>query len=149
MTTQTFMMKTDSLFDPNRMNSLDASQVGRIGEHLVAAMLAGYGHEVHHTAGNGYDLLVMLPDTSDTIRVDVKTKKAATNARRFNIKKGKTTTFREYEAGICDVFALVCLEDTSVTFEKCDDYVGKSGIYLNGRTHRGTCPYSAWKECIQ
>lgn len=143
------MMTNKSLFDPSLMNNLDATQIGRIGEHLVAAMLGGYGYEVHHTAGNGYDLLVMLPDEAGTVRVDVKTKKAATNARQFSIRKGKTTTYREYEAGLCDVFALVCLEDTSITFEKSDNYCGKTGIYLNGSEHNSICPYSAWKECIQ
>ena len=142
-------MSSRALFNPELMEPLDATQVGRIGEHLVAAMLAGYGYEVHHTAANGYDLLVMLPDDAGVIRIDVKTKKAATGARQYNIRKGKTTTFREYEAGTCDVFALVCLEDTSVTFEKCDDYDGKNAIYLNRLVHKDTCPHRAWQECIQ
>lgn len=139
-------MNSRSLFNPNLMTPLDATQVGRIGEHLVAAMLAGYGYEVHHTAGSGYDLLVMLPNDTGVIRVDVKTKKAATGARLFSIRKGKTTTFREYEAGVCDVFALVCLEDTSVTFEKCDDYAGRNSIYLNRLEHQATCPHTAWQR---
>jgi len=141
-------MNSSTLFDPSLMTPLDCSQVGRIGEHLVTAILSGYGYEVHHTAGSGYDLLVMLPDQKGVIRVDVKTKKAATGARLYNIKKGKTTTFREYESGVCDVFALVCLEDTSVTFEKCDNYDGKTSIYLNRVAHQETCPYTAWQLAI-
>ena len=141
-------MNSKPLFNPNLMDPLDATQVGRIGEHLVAAVVAGYGYEVHHTAGSGYDLLVMLPDDSGVIRVDVKTKKAATGARLYSIRKGKTTTFREYEAGDCDIFALVCLEDMSVTFEKCADYDGKNSIYLNRLIHRDTCPHTAWQECV-
>ena len=131
------------------MNDLDASQVGKIGEYLVAAVLSGYGYDVHHANGKGYDLLVMLPDNDGVIRVDVKTKKAATGARLFNIRKGKTTTFREYEAGLCDVFALVCLEDMSVSFERCSDYDGKNAIYINRLTHQGTCPYTAWNSSIR
>ena len=131
------------------MSNLDATQVGRIGEYLVAAILSGYGYEVHHTAGSGYDLLVMLPNNDGTIRVDVKTKKAATGARLYSIRKGKTTTFREYEAGGCDVFALVCLEDMSVAFERCDNYDGKNSIYINRLIHQETCPYSTWQSSIE
>lgn len=138
-----------SLFNPDHMDPLDATQVGRVGEYLVAAMLSGYGYDVHHTSSNGYDLLVMLPEDKGIIRVDVKTKKAATGSRLFSIRKGKTTTFREYEAGSCDVFALVCLEDTSVTFEKCRDYDGKNSIYLNRQTHQDTCPFTAWNTVIK
>ena len=141
-------MNPKILFNPNLMSKLDATQVGRIGEYLVAAILSGYGYEVHHTAGSGYDLLVMLPDNAGTLRVDVKTKKAATGARLYSIRKGKTTTFREYEAGGCDVFALVCLEDMSVAFEKCDDYDGKKSIYINRLIHQETCPYSTWQSSI-
>jgi len=141
-------MNSKPLFNPNLMDSLDATQVGRIGEHLVAAVVAGYGYEVHHTAGSGYDLLVMLPEDDGVVRVDVKTKKAATGARLYSIRKGKTTTFREYEAGDCDIFALVCLEDMSVTFEKCADYDGKNSIYLNRLLHKDTCPYTAWQQSI-
>lgn len=142
-------MTAKTIFNPSLMTNLDATQVGRIGEYLVAAILSGYGYEVHHTAGNGYDLLVMLPENAGTIRVDVKTKKAATGARLYSIRKGKTTTFREYEAGICDVFALVCLEDMSVSFEKCNDYDGKKSIYINRLLHQETCPYSTWQSSIE
>lgn len=139
-------MTAKTLFNPDFMTDLDATQIGRIGEHLVAAILAGFGYEVHHTAGAGYDLLVMLPGDEGVIRVDVKTKKAATGARLYSIRKGKTTTFREYKAGNCDVFALVCLEDMSVTFEMCSDYDGKNSIYLNREEHVETCPHSAWQS---
>jgi len=139
-------MTAKTLFNPDFMTDLDATQIGRIGEHLVAAILAGFGYEVHHTAGAGYDLLVMLPGDEGIIRVDVKTKKAATGARLYSIRKGKTTTFREYKAGNCDVFALVCLEDMSVTFEMCSDYDGKNSIYLNREEHVETCPHSAWQS---
>ena len=141
-------MTSKTLFNPKLMMNLDATQVGRIGEYLVAAVLSGYGYEVHHTSGTGYDLLVMLPNNAGTIRVDVKTKKAATGARLYSIRKGKTTTFREYEAGDCDIFALVCLEDMSVTFRKCESYDGKNSIYINSLVHQKTCPYTAWQSSI-
>ena len=86
-------MSFKPLFDPSLMNPLDATQVGRIGEHLVAAIVSGYGYEVHHTAGSGYDLLVMLPEDAGVIRVDVKTKKAATGARLYSIGKVRLPRF--------------------------------------------------------
>ena len=58
-----------------------------------------------------------MRDGADPIRVDVKTVKAADKPRTYSIRKGKTTTFREYEAGDCDLFALVCLEDQSIVFD--------------------------------
>ena len=139
----TYLETSNDLFSANRMDSLDASQTGTVGEYLVAAVLAGYGHEVHHTKCNGYDLLVMHPDRNP-IRVDVKTIKAADRPRQYCIRRGKTTTFREYSAGDCDLFALVCLEDQSILFDRCDKYHGKSSIYINRDTHRNTCPHESW-----
>ena len=141
----TYSLTSRAYFNPERMTNLDSSQVGTVGEFFVASILAGYGLEVHHTKSNGYDLLVCLPD-GKVVRVDVKTKKAATGARLYSIRKGKTTTFREYEAGQCDVFALVCLEDMSITFQMCSDHDGKNSIYLNREEHVDTCPHTAWQS---
>ena len=143
----TSSLTSRAYFNPERMTDLDSSQVGTVGEFFVASILAGYGLEVHHTKSNGYDLLVCLPD-GKVMRVDVKTKKAATGSRQFSIKKGKTTTFREYETGDCDIFALVCLEDMSVVFERCEDYDGKNSIYINRDVHRESCPYESWVSSI-
>lgn len=132
-----------NLFDPSRMDNLDASQIGTVGEYLVAAVIAGYGYEVHHTRCNGYDLLVMRPG-KDPIRVDVKTMKHADKPRQWSIRRGKTTTFREYEAGDCDIFALVCLEDQSIVFDRCEKYDGKGFIYINRNRHSATCPHESW-----
>ena len=85
----------------------------------------------------------MHPDRNP-IRVDVKTIKAADRPRQYSIRRGKTTTFREYSAGDCDLFALVCLEDQSILFDRCDKYHGKSSIYINRDTHRNTCPHESW-----
>jgi hypothetical protein len=138
---------TKALFAPERMDDLDSSQIGTVGEYLVAAVIAGYGYEVHHTKCNGYDLLVMR-DGADPIRVDVKTVKAANKPRTYSIRKGKTTTFREYEAGDCDLFALVCLEDQSIVFDRCDKYDGKSSIYINRDKHRDTCSHRSWQSAL-
>ena len=137
-----------ALFAADRMDNLDASQVGTIGEYLVAAVIAGYGYEVHHTKCNGYDLLVMRPGEAPPIRVDVKTVKAADKPRTYSIRKGKTTTFREYEAGDCDLFALVCLEDQSIVFDRCDKYDGKTSIYINRDKHRYACPHRSWQSAL-
>lgn len=141
-------MNSKTLFNPDLMDDLNATQIGRIGEYLVAAMLGGYGNEVHHTPGKGYDLLVMPSDDTGVVRVNVKTKKAAKGGRRYSIRKGKTTRFRAYKADDCDIFALVCLEDMSVTFEECSNYDGKGTIYLNTTAHKQAEPYTKWRECL-
>jgi len=136
-----------SLFAPERMSTLDASQVGTVGEYLVAAIVSGYGYEVHHTKCNGYDLLVMIPNRAP-IRIDVKTLRSSGANRTYSIRKGKTTTFRDYSAGDCDLFALVCLEDMSVLFDRCDKYDGKSSVYINRHQHKNTCPHQSWVDSI-
>jgi hypothetical protein len=144
------MMENKSLFNPKLMSRLDATQVGRIGEHLVTSMIAGYGYNVHHADGNGYDILAMIPKTrGKVIRIDVKTRKSAEGNRQFSIRKGKTTAFREYESDKCDLFALVCLEDQSVTFKKCSDYEGKNFIYLNAQSHKTTDPHESWVGVLE
>lgn len=141
------------LFNPKRMKNLDATQVGAIGENLVASILAGYGYEVVRTNGKGYDLIVMPPSSHRAnayypILVDVKTKASADGQRIFNIKKGKKTNYRDYDSSDCDLFALVCLEDMSVVFRKCDEFEGKRSIYLNSEEHKQIDPYVSWREAV-
>jgi hypothetical protein len=137
-------------FNPELMKALDATHIGTIGEYFVASVLGGYGYEVIHAAGKGYDLLVMDVDHADhPIRVDVKTKSHDDGHRVFSIKKGKTTTFRGYESKSCDLFALLCLEDMSLSFDLCEDFDGKGSLYLNREVHRGTDPYDSWRGAVQ
>jgi len=141
------MIPTHNLFNPNLMDGMDATHVGEVGEFLVASVLAGFGHEVAKTNGKGYDLIVM--DGHRTVRVDVKTKATKDGARIFNIKKGKKTTYRDYDPSDCDVFALLCLEDLSLTFQPCKVYAGKRSIYLNREAHMKADPYLSWLEATK
>jgi len=137
-------------FNPELMRSLDATHIGTIGEYFVASVLGGYGYEVIHAAGKGYDLLVMPVGHGDhPIRVDVKTKSHDDGHRVFSIKKGKTTTFRGYESGSCDLFALLCLEDMSLSFDLCEDFDGKGSLYLNREAHKRVDPYDSWRGAVQ
>lgn len=138
-----------SLFNPSLMQNLDATQVGTVGEYFVASVLGGFGYEVIHSPAKGFDLLVLPADErTDPIRVDVKTKSSSTGGRNYSIRRGKTTTFREYSSGACDLFALVCLEDMSIAFVPCDDYDGKSSIYINPEKHKAVSPYESWCKAI-
>lgn len=124
------------------MINLDASQIGEIGEHFVASVIGGFGYQVFKTNAKGFDLLVMSEDTP--IRVDVKTKSSLEGQRIYNIKKGKTRKWKDFDPKVCDVFALVCLEDLSLTFHKAEDYAGKRSIYVNSKKHSSTDPYESW-----
>lgn len=137
------------MFDPTRMQNLDATQVGTIGEYLVASIVGGFGYEVIHSPAKGFDLLVLPPDErSMPVRVDVKTKSTSNSQRTYSIRRGKTTTFRDYEAGACDLFALVCLEEMAISFVPCEDYDGKGTIYINPNAHRATDPYESWVKAL-
>ena len=130
-----------NLYKPERMENLDATQIGEVGEHFVASVLGGYGLEVFKTNGKGFDLLVM---GEEPIRVDVKTKSSLDGQRIYNIKKGKKTNYRDFNPQACDIFALVCLEDLSLSFHRSEDYAGKRSIYLNAEKHSATDPYESW-----
>jgi hypothetical protein len=131
------------------MTNLDATQIGTVGEFFVASVLGGYGYEVIHSPAKGFDLLVLPADErSDPIRIDVKTKSASSGQRTYSIRRGKTTTFREYQAGACDLFALVCLEDMAIAFVPCKNYDKKSTIYINPEKHRAIDPYKSWLQAI-
>lgn len=138
-----------TVFSPERMQNLTATHVGEVGEFLVASILGGFGFEVVKTNGKGYDLIVMpRSEGQRPIRVDVKTKASSEGPRIFNIKKGKKTTYRDYDPSDCDVFALVCLEDLSLTFKKCSEFAGKRSIYLNRDEHKATDPYASWVDSL-
>lgn len=139
-------IQNHSLFCPERMQSLDATHIGEIGEYFVASVLGGFGYEVIKANGKGYDLIVM--DGDKAVRVDVKTKASKDGSRIFNIKKGKTTAYRDYDPSGCDVFALVCLEDLSLIFHPCEVYAGKRSIYINTVVHSTTDPYESWLEAV-
>jgi len=130
-----------SLYRSERMESLDATQIGEVGEHFVASVLGGFGLEVFKTNGKGFDLLVM---GDNPIRVDVKTKSSLEGQRIYNIKKGKKTNYRDFNPKVCDIFALVCLEDLSLSFHRSEDYAGKRSIYVNANKHSATDPYESW-----
>jgi hypothetical protein len=130
-----------SLYRSERMEGLDATQIGEVGEHFVASVLGGFGLEVFKTNGKGFDLLVM---GDNPIRVDVKTKSSLDGQRIYNIKKGKTTNYRDFNPRACDIFALVCLEDLSLSFHRSEDYAGKRSIYVNAKAHSATDPYESW-----
>ena len=108
-------MTTKILFNPDLMSDLDATQVGRIGEYLVAAILSGYGYEFI-TQPEVATFASNVADNAGSIRVDVKAKKAATGAQLYSIRKVKPLRLEITEAGGCDVFALM-YEDMSVAFE--------------------------------
>lgn len=133
------------LYDTTRMDNLTSSQIGKIGEYLTASVLGGYGLEVYMTDGKGFDILVM---GDEAIRVDVKTTRSLSRSGGFHIKKGKTTAFRDFDPQDCDVFALVCLEDSSLSFHRAEDHAGKRKIYLNADTHRATDPYESWVTTV-
>lgn len=130
-----------SLYRSERMEGLDATQIGEVGEHFVASVLGGFGLEVFKTNGKGFDLLVM---GDNPIRVDVKTKSSLDGQRIYNIKKGKKTNYRDFNPQACDIFALVCLEDLSLSFHRSEDYAGKRSIYVNAKAHSATDPYESW-----
>jgi len=130
-----------SLYRSERMEGLDATQIGEIGEYFVASVLGGFGLEVFKTNGKGFDLLVM---GDNPIRVDVKTKSSLDGQRIYNIKKGKKTNYRDFNPQACDIFALVCLEDLSLSFHRSEDYAGKRSIYVNAKAHSATDPYESW-----
>lgn len=134
----------DTLFDPTRMKELNSSDVGTVGEYFVASILGGYGLEVTKADVSAYDLLVL--HDGRPIRVDVKTIASDKNYRYWGIAKGKTGSVRDYESDGCDVFALVCLEDQALSFEKCDKYKGKRTIYVNSKTHKQTDSFASWTK---
>ena len=130
-----------SLYRSERMEGLDATQIGEVGEYFVASVLGDFGLEVFKTNGKGFDLLVM---GDNPIRVDVKTKSSLDGQRIYNIKKGKKTNYRDFNPQACDIFALVCLEDLSLSFHRSEDYAGKRSIYVNAKAHSATDPYESW-----
>lgn len=141
------------MFDIQRMSNMDSTKIGFVGENLVASILGGFGCEVSHASGQGYDLVVIAKDkkgNAKPIRIDVKTATQANRKRVFHIAKGKSQPgFRDYEAGNCDLFALLCLEDLSLVFKKCDDYHGKRSIYINRQEHSDTDTYDSWCEATK
>lgn len=142
-----------SIFNSHRMGNLDATQIGNIGENFVASVLGGFGYDVIRNNGKGYDLIVMPPERNGVnhthpILVDVKTKASSEGPRIFNIKKGKKTAYRDYDSSGCDLFALVCLEDMSLVFRRCDEFEGKRSIYINAEEHKEVDPYLSWKEAV-
>jgi len=130
-----------SLYRAERMENLDATQIGEVGEHFVVSVLGGFGLEVYKTNAKGFDLLVL---GDKPIRVDVKTKSSLEGQRIYNIKKGKKTNYRDFNPQACDIFALVCLEDLSLSFHRSEDYAGKRSIYVNADRHSATDPYESW-----
>ena len=130
------------------MENLDATQIGEVGEHFVTSVLGGFGLEVFKTNGKGYDLIVMN-EPNPPIRVDVKTKSSIEGQRIYSIKKGKKTNYRDFDPQACDIFALVCLEDLSLTFHRSEDYQGKRSIYVNADEHSTTDPYESWVAATQ
>jgi hypothetical protein len=140
--------KISKLYQSDRMENLDASQIGEVGEHFVTSVLGGFGLEVFKTNGKGYDLIVMNEPYAP-IRVDVKTKSSLEGQRIYNIKKGKKTNYRDFDPQACDIFALVCLEDLSISFHRSEDYAGKRSIYVNADEHSATDPYESWVAATQ
>lgn len=142
-----------TMFDVSKMNEMDSTQVGTVGENFVASVLGGFGCEVSHATGQGYDLVVLEKHNDGStkpIRIDVKTARSASKQRNFHIGKGKSHPgFRDYEAGSCDLFALLCLEDMSLVFKKCETYVGKKSIYINPLEHNSTDSYDSWMEATR
>jgi hypothetical protein len=136
------------LYKSDRMENLDATQIGEVGEHFVTSVLGGFGLEVFKTNGKGYDLIVMN-EPNAPIRVDVKTKSSLEGQRIYNIKKGKKTNYRDFDPQACDIFALVCLEDLSISFHRSEDYAGKRSIYINADEHSTTDPYESWVAATQ
>ena len=136
----------DTLFKATRMRDLNSSDVGTIGEYFVASILGGFGLEVTKADASGYDLLVI--DEGRPVRIDVKTTTTDKKRRMWGIAKGKTGFFRDYDAKNCDVFALLCLEDQALTFERCKDYEGKRSIYLSAETHKSIDPYKSWLAVV-
>jgi len=152
MTMTTSTQKTNhtstKLYKPDRMEGMDASQIGEVGEHFVTSVLGGFGLEVFKTNGKGYDLIVMN-GPHPPIRIDVKTKSSLEGQRIYNIKKGKKTNYRDFDPQACDIFALVCLEDLSLSFHRSTDYAGKRSIYVNANQHSNTDPYESWVAATQ
>lgn len=138
------------MFNVAKMNEMSGTQIGTVGENFVASVLGGFGCEVSHAVGQGYDLVVLdkhSDGSTKPIRIDVKTATSASKQRNFHIGKGKSYPgFRPYEAGGCDLFALLCLEDMSLVFQKCAAYVGKKSIYINPTKHTNTDAYDSWIE---
>ena len=141
-----------TMFDIQKMSEMDSTKIGFVGENLVASILGGFGCEVSHASGQGYDLVVIKNEEGKVtpIRIDVKTATSASRQRTFHIAKGKSQPgFRDYEAGNCDLFALLCLEDLSLVFKKCSDYHGKRTIYINTSEHINTDCYDSWCEATK
>lgn len=140
------MKTTLPLFNISRMASLTSSHIGDVGEHLVASLLGGYGYEVVHSRAAGHDIVAFYQDTA--IRVNVKTTMKDSGGRNFMIAKGKSSGFRDYDGSNCDVFALLCLEDLSLSFARCEDYIGKRAIYIPSKQHKETDSYDSWERTI-
>lgn len=146
MTTSTTQTHSTKLFSPQRMQNLDATQVGDVGEHLVASIVGGYGYEVVKANGKGYDLLTL--HEGKPIRIDVKTRSKRTNAMVFYVGKGKTTAYRDFTNDNVDMFAFVCLDPLKLVFKPSEQYVGKRSVYVPVEEWATVDPYQSWEEAL-
>jgi len=140
------MLSSDSLYKPERMTDLTSTQIGTVGEYLVASIMGGFGVDVTRSDASAYDILALVGNIP--IRIDVKTTAKNTPTRGFWVKKGKTGKERPFDGGGCDLFAFVCLEDHAIFFDTCDKYVGKTQIKIKRDSHQDQDPYQTWLNAV-
>jgi hypothetical protein len=147
MKTKASQTQITKLFNIDRMDGLDPTDIGTIGEHFVASIVGGFGYDVVKANGKGYDLLVL--DGERTVRVDVKTARTNAVKQSFWIGKGagRTEERRGFEGENVDLFAFLCLETLGLVFRPSTDYIGKKLVYLKV-DERITDPYESWKEAV-
>lgn len=135
-----------NLFNPERMQNMDPTQVGDVGEHLVASIVGGYGYEVVKANGKGYDLLTL--HEGKPIRIDVKTRSRHTPAMTFYVGKGKTTAYRDFTNENVDMFAFICLETLKLVFKPSADYIGLRSAYVPVSEWKDSDPYESWEQAL-
>lgn len=99
--------------------SLNATQIGTVGEQLVRYKLLRWGYQaIAVEQGNDYDLLVL---EDRPIRLQVKSTKGPDNSKpntyRFSTHKGNCHTIT-YSENIIDGFAFVSLDKEKVIFNE-------------------------------
>ena len=137
----------ETLYKPERMANLTSTQVGTIGEYLVASILGGFGVEITRADASSYDLLALIGDRP--IRIDVKTTATDSPRRGFWVGKGKTGNIRPFGGSGCDLFALVCLEDHAIFFDTCAKHAGKKIISLSRANHQNKDSYDSWLTSLE
>lgn len=99
--------------------SLNATQIGTVGEQLVRYKLLRWGYQaIAVEQGNDYDLLILA---DKPIRLQVKSTKAPEpskpNIYRFSTRKGSYNT-DTYCKSMIDGFAFVSLDNEKVIFNE-------------------------------